>query len=62
LLGALLAVGVALVQIVGLYMLLLIRWAVGAGDAPGMGDWSISSQPTEGPWSRRCPPYPRYSV
>ena len=37
LLGGLLAVGVALVQIVGLYVLLLIRWAVGAGDAPGIG-------------------------
>jgi hypothetical protein len=37
LLGVLLAVGVALVQIVGLYILLLVRWAVGAGDAPGMG-------------------------
>ena len=36
-LGGLLAVGVALVQIVGLYVLLLIRWAVGAGDAPGIG-------------------------
>jgi hypothetical protein len=34
-LGGLLAVGVALVQIVGLYVLLLIRWAVGASDAPG---------------------------
>ena len=37
LLGGLLAFGVALVQIVGLYVLLLIRWAVGAGDAPGIG-------------------------
>jgi hypothetical protein len=36
-LGGLLAVGVALVQVVGLYVLLLVRWAVGAGDAPGMG-------------------------
>ena len=36
-LGGLLAVGVALLQIVGLYVLLLLRWAVGAGDAPGMG-------------------------
>jgi hypothetical protein len=36
-LGGLLAVGVALGQIVGLYVLLLIRWAVGAGDAPGIG-------------------------
>jgi hypothetical protein len=37
LLGGLLAVGVVLVQIVGFYVLLLIRWAVGAGDAPGFG-------------------------
>jgi hypothetical protein len=37
LLGVLLAVGVALVQIVGLYVLLLVRWAVGGADAPGMG-------------------------
>jgi hypothetical protein len=37
LLGGLLAVGVALVQIVGLYLLLLVRWAVGAGDAPSVG-------------------------
>ena len=36
-LGALLAAGVALVQVVGLYVLLLVRWAVGAGDAPGIG-------------------------
>jgi hypothetical protein len=36
-LGGLLAVGVGLVQIVGLYVLLLIRWAIGAGDAPGIG-------------------------
>ena len=37
LLGVLLAIGVALVQIVGLYVLLLIRWTVGAADAPGIG-------------------------
>jgi len=37
LLGVLLAVGVALMQIVGLYVVLLIRWAVGVGDAPGVG-------------------------
>jgi hypothetical protein len=37
LLGGLLVVGVALVQIVGFYVLLLLRWAVGAGDAPGIG-------------------------
>lgn len=62
LLGVLLAVGVALVQIVGLYVLLLIRWAVGAGDAPGMGGWSVSSQSMEGWCSRRYPPYPRFSA
>jgi outer membrane biosynthesis protein TonB len=37
LLGGLLALGVALALIVGFYVLLLIRWAIGAGDAPGMG-------------------------
>jgi hypothetical protein len=37
LLGGLLAVGVALVQIVGLYVLLSIRWVGGAGEAPGIG-------------------------
>jgi hypothetical protein len=36
LLGVLFAIGAALVQIVGLYVLLLIRWALGAADAPGM--------------------------
>jgi hypothetical protein len=35
--GGLLAVGVALVQIAGLYVLFLLRWVVGAGDAPGVG-------------------------
>jgi hypothetical protein len=60
LLGGLLAVGVALVQIVGFYVLLLIRWAVGAGDVPGMGGWFISSPRTEGRCSRGCPLYPRF--
>ena len=62
LLGGLLAVGVALVEIVGLYVLLLIRWAVGAGDAPGMGGWSVSSRRTEGRCSRRFRLCPRYLV
>jgi hypothetical protein len=60
LLGGLPAVGVALVQIVSFYVLLLIRWAVGAGDTPGMGGWSISSPRTEGRCSRRCPLLPRF--
>jgi hypothetical protein len=33
----LLAVGVSLLLVVGFYVLLLIRWAIGMGDAPGMG-------------------------
>jgi hypothetical protein len=37
LLGFLLAAGVSLLLVVGFYILLLIRWAIGVGDAPGMG-------------------------
>jgi hypothetical protein len=37
LLGFLLAAGVSLLLVVGFYVLLLIRWAIGVGDAPGMG-------------------------
>ena len=39
LLGGLLAPGVVLVQIVGFYVLLLIRWAVGAHGAPPSHRW-----------------------
>ena len=37
LLGSLLAAGVALLLVVGFYVLLLIRWVLGVGEAPGVG-------------------------
>jgi hypothetical protein len=61
-LGALLAAGVALGQIVGLYVLLLIRWAVGAGDAPDIGGLVVSLQPTEALCSQRFRLCPRFLV
>jgi hypothetical protein len=58
LLGGLLAVGVVILQIVGFYVLLLIRWAVGAGDAPGMGGLVGFVAVHGGALSAKVPPVP----
>ncbi|MGH3106547.1 MAG: hypothetical protein ACRDM3_05045, partial [Rubrobacteraceae bacterium] len=47
-----------ILQIVGFYVLLLIRWAVGAGDAPGMGGLVGFVAVHGGTLSAKVPPVP----
>jgi len=58
LLGFLLAAGVSLLLVVGFYILLLIRWAIGMGDAPGMGGLVSFVAAHGGALSVRVPPGP----
>lgn len=58
LLGSLLAAGVSLLVVVGLYILLLIRWVFGAGDAPGMGGLVSFVAAHGGAVSVKVPPTP----
>jgi hypothetical protein len=58
LLGFLLAAGVSLLLVVGFYILLLIRWAIGMGDAPGMGGLVSFTAAHGGALSVRVPPGP----
>ena len=58
LLGLLLAAGVSLLLVVGFYILLLIRWVIGMGDAPGMGGLVSFVAAHGGALSVRVPPGP----
>jgi hypothetical protein len=58
LLGSLLATGVSLLLVVGFYILLLIRWAIGIGDTPGMGGLVSFVAAHGGALSVRVPPGP----
>jgi hypothetical protein len=58
LLGSLLAAGVSLLVVGGFYILLLIRWAIGVGDAPGMGGLVSFVAAHGGAVSVKVPPMP----
>src|ERR671910_1972240 len=58
LLGFLLATGVSPLLVVGFYVLLLIRWAIGVGEAPGMGGLVSFVAAHGGALSVRVPPGP----
>ena len=58
LLSSMLAAGVSLLLVVSFYVLLLIRWAIGMGDAPGMGGLVSFVAAHGGALSVRVPPGP----
>src|SRR5918995_3907326 len=58
LLGFLLATGVSPLLVLGFYILLLIRWAIGVGEAPGMGLLVSFVAAHGGALSVRVPPGP----
>jgi hypothetical protein len=58
LLGSLLAAGVSLLLVVGFYVLLVIRWVIGMGDAPGRAGLVSFVAAHGGALSVRVPPGP----